>query len=156
MTALPVSMSDQDIRREFLTNETRALLEPTSINIRALVRNVFDAQALDVPFKTVDDADRYLVRLIEGERRPMTPHEAGQLGRIVVQEFNTRRALSTITRKCACCDRDFRLDEQRFYVLYDEAHTHVCRECCGDTRGVPSSTIREQLREDGLGVEDLR
>jgi hypothetical protein len=84
----------------------------------------------------------------------LSAQEKGRVGIATATEFNTRRALAKIDRTCAVCDRAFRLDEQRYDASMAGAYTKVCADCMGETRGVPSSTIREELRETGLGIED--
>jgi hypothetical protein len=158
VTALPHTMPDAEIRREYLQHEHSVIVSASRLNVGAYVRNVFDSMILDsVPFRTERDSYDFILRQLEGRYgRPLTPHEAGILGRVTAQEFNTRSAIAKITRTCASCDRAFRLDEQRYEASMAGEYAKVCAKCMGDTRGVPSSTIREQLREDGLGVEDLR
>jgi hypothetical protein len=157
MTALPHTMPDAEILREHLASEARVLAEQPRINLVAFVRNVFDSQLLEsIGFRTERDLYAYVIHLFEQRGRKLSEIEKGRVGVVTATEFNTRAALSKITQTCASCDHVFRLDEQRYEASMAGEYAKVCAKCMGDTRGVPSSTIREQLREEGLGLEDLR
>jgi hypothetical protein len=162
MTALPHTMPDAEIRREYLQHEHAVIVSAPRLNVGAYVRNIFDSMVLDsVPFRTERDSYDFILRQLEGRYgRPLTPHEAGILGRITAQEFNTRRALSQLDRSCPQCRKTFSLDERRHLVrvLPSRDKRFVCTACLDrcDYRDVfTTSTVREQMRELGLGIEDV-
>jgi Leu/Phe-tRNA-protein transferase len=150
-------MPDAEILREHFAHEQRVLAEQPRINLVAFVRNVFDSQLLEsVGFRTERDLYAYVIHLLEQRGRKLSEIEKGRVGVVTATEFHTRSAIAKITRTCASCDHAFRLDEQRYEASMAGEYAKVCAKCMGDTRGVPSSTIREQLREEGLGLKDLR
>jgi hypothetical protein len=161
MTALPHTMPDAEILREHLASEARVLAEQPRINLVAFVRNVFDSQLLEsVGFRTERDLYAYVIHLLEQRGRKLTEIEKGRVGVVTATEFNTRRALSQLNRTCAHCEKTFSLDERRHLVRVQPSRDKrfVCTACLDrcDYRDVfTTSTVREQMRELGLGIEDV-
>lgn len=120
------------------------------VNVTKFVRDVFDSFLIEqlVP-KTVEDAELFVIQQLEqyGGRK-LTTSETWKLGLTVTTEWNTRAALKRIATQCVRCARRFRIDEARY-------NANVCVSCTSDLT-VFVSTVREQLRAEGLGVEDLR
>jgi hypothetical protein len=161
MTALPHTMPDADILREHFAHEQRVLAEQPRINLVAFVRNVFDSQLLEsVGFRTERDLYAYVIHVLKQRGRKLTEIEKGRVGVVTATEFNTRAALSKLDRECPHCRKTFSLDERRHLVRVQPTRDKrfVCTACLDrcDYRDVfTTSTVREQMRELGLGVEDL-